>query len=53
MTVGDDDYQLSLSKVAYNFNGAISMDYLENAPCSRISQLYDHSKVISEALNNG
>lgn len=53
MIIGSDNYQMSLSRLAYNFNGSISMDYLENASCYRIKELNEHLNVIADDLKNG
>jgi hypothetical protein len=52
MVIGDKSYQLNLSRIAVSYQGAISMDYLDNAPCSRIKQLSEHITIISKELKN-
>jgi hypothetical protein len=50
MVVGDKDYQLNLSRLAFSFKGAISMEYLQSVGIRRIQELTEHSKVIAEEL---
>ena len=51
MVVGGADYQLNLSRLAYSFQGAISMEYLQNAAVERIQELNKHASAIREELN--
>lgn len=51
--VGDKDYQLKISKLAYSFRGALSMEYLQDQGFSRIVDLTDHANVIAQELNSG
>ena len=50
IVVGDKDYQFRLSKLAYSFNGALSMHYLQDQGFSRINDLVGHANKISEGL---
>lgn len=53
MVVGDKDYQLNLSRLAFCFQGAVSMEYLQNVSVKRVRQLTDHSKVIANEVKTG
>ena len=53
IVIGDRNYQLNLSRLAYFFKGAVSMDSLQDASTHRVRELVNHSKVISEELNRG
>lgn len=45
---------LALSRIAFSFNGAVSIEYLENAAPERVKELSQHLKVISdEVKRNG
>ena len=50
MVVGDKDYQLSISRLAVSFRGALSMEYLQGAGMWRIQELNEHSKTIAEEI---
>lgn len=50
MVVGDAGYQLNLSRLAFNFKGALRMEYLENASVARIRELTKHVEIIAEEL---
>ena len=50
MIVGSADYQLGLSRLAFNFRGALSMEYLQNASAERVIELNRHSEAINEEL---
>jgi len=51
--VGDEGYQLKLSKLAYSFRGALSIDYLQDQGYSRVFDLSDHANQIAQELNSG
>lgn len=53
MAIGHHGYQFRLSKLAYNFNGALTMEYLESVPILRIEELIKHANIISDELKNG
>lgn len=53
MVVGDHNYRLNLSRLAFSFRGAIRMEYLESASVARIQELTEHAKVIAEELKDG
>lgn len=54
MLVGDKGYQLGLSRLAYSFNGSISMEYLQSVGAPRIQELNEHSNIIAgELKQNG
>lgn len=50
MVVGDNSYQLNLSRIAFAFRGAVGMDYLQNAGVRRVKELTEHSKTIAEEI---
>jgi len=50
MVLGDKGYQLNLSRLAFSFQGALSMEYLENCSVNRIRELTKHSQVIAEEV---
>lgn len=50
MVVGDKDYQLSLSRLAFSFKGSISMEYLQGVGMWRIQELVEHSNTIAEEI---
>lgn len=52
MVVGDGVYQLNLSRLAFNFRGALSMDYLQCATIARIRELTGHVQTISKELES-
>ena len=52
MVIGDRGYQLNLSRLAFSFKGAISMEYLQSVGADRVKELTEHSKVIAEELKN-
>lgn len=51
--VGNNDYQFTLSRLAYGFNGGVTMDYLQLQGHDRIMELQKHATKISEELENG
>jgi len=53
IVVGDEGYQLKLSKLAYSFRGALSMEYLQDQGFYRIVDLSSHADVIAQELNSG
>ena len=53
IVVGDKSYQLKLSKLAYSFRGALSMQYLQDQGYGRILDLTDHAEQIAKELNSG
>jgi len=53
MIVGGKDYQLNLSKLAYGYNGALSMSYLESVGYKRARELNDHLSIIASELKSG
>ena len=50
MVVGDKGYQLNLTRLAFSFNGSISMDYLQDVGVQRIQELSKHANVLREEL---
>lgn len=48
--ISDGDYQLNLSRLAFNFKGAVGMEYLQCADTARIRELIRHVKAISGEL---
>ena len=52
MILGDKSYQLKLSRLAFSYQGAISMEYLQSVGYRRINELSEHSKVIAEDIKN-
>ena len=50
MVVGGADYQLNLSRLAYSFQGAVSMDYLQGATVERVQELNKHAGTIREEI---
>lgn len=50
MIVGNKGYMLSLSRLAFSFRGAVSIEYLENAPVARIRELNAHLTKLSEEI---
>lgn len=52
MVVGDKSYQLSLSRLAFSFRGAIGMEYLQGVGVDRVKELSEHAKAIAEELKN-
>jgi len=50
MVLGDKSYQLNLSRLAFSFQGAISMEYLQNATIKRTRELSEHSKIIADEV---
>jgi len=50
--VGNDDFQYILSKLAYSFNGGLTMDYLELQGFNRILELQNHANKLSKELEN-
>lgn len=48
--VADPCFTLTLSKIAYNFRGGVTMDYLESVGVTRIKELSSHLKTISAEL---
>jgi len=53
MVLGDKNFQLNVSRLAFCFQGAISMEYLQNVSVKRIRELTDHSKVIANEVKAG
>jgi hypothetical protein len=53
MVVGDRDYQLSLSRLAFSFQGAVGMEYLQSAGVHRIQELGKHAGLIAEEIKAG
>lgn len=53
MVVGDPNYQLNLSRLAFSFKGSVSIEYLESVGPGRIHELGKHLKIIGEELKNG
>lgn len=53
MVVGDSGYQLQISRLAAAFNGAIGMEYLQDAGYARINELCEHSQIIAEDMKVG
>lgn len=51
--MGDKEYPLQLSRLAYGFNGAISLEYLENVSYRRVMELNNHAKAIAEEVKSG
>lgn len=50
MVLGARDYQLQLSRLAFSFRGAVSMDYLQNATIARVQELNRHARTIADEL---
>ncbi len=50
MVVGDNSYQLGLSRIAFAFRGGVGIDYLQNASIARVQELAGHSKTIAGEL---
>ncbi len=50
MIVGDVSYQLTLSRLAFSFRGALGMEYLQDVGADRVRELTEHSKAIAEEL---
>lgn len=53
IAVGSKGYQLNISKIAYQFNGAVSMEYLQNCSFERINELVNHIEIIAKEVNSG
>jgi len=51
--LGGKDYQLGISKLAYSFRGALSMEYLQDQPLSRIVELNKHADQIAKDISSG
>lgn len=52
MIIGNKNFGLWLSKIAFNFRGGAPLDYLETQSVKRILELNDHLKVIGQELEN-
>lgn len=50
MVAGDRGYSLNLSRLAYSFQGAISIEYLEAASVRRVRELSKHSESIAREI---
>lgn len=53
IVVGGDDYQYRLSRLAYSFRGALSMDYIQTQGFKRINQLTEHANKMADELKHG
>lgn len=53
IVVGDKNYQLNISRLAYSFQGGLDMRYLQECTVDRIKELSGHSKTIANEINNG